>query len=72
MLARFTQKALQTVKAMDPANELNYIRISSKENEILIAPDENFTLVVMQANMFLKPAEKEKGESDEVNFRLRE
>ena len=71
-MARFSQKAMQTVKAMDPANELHYLRVSSKTNEILIAPDENFTLVVMQANIFLKPAEKEKAEWEEDNYRHRE
>ena len=69
-MARFTQKAMQTVRAMDPANELHYLRVSSKDNEILIAPDENVTLVVMQANTFLKP--KEKAESEEINIRFRE
>ena len=68
MLARFTQKAIQTVKAMDPANELNFLRVSSKQNEILIAPDENFTLIVMQENIFMRPPEKEECETKEVNF----
>ena len=60
---------MQTVRAMDPANELDYLRVSSKHNEILIAPDENFTLVVMQAHTLLNPPEKEKDEP-EVNFRV--
>ena len=72
LLARFTQRAMKIVKEMDPANELNFLRVSSKSNEILIAPDENFTLVVMQENIFMRPAEKEKPETDDVNFRLRE
>ena len=68
-MARFTQRAMQTVRAMDPANELDYLRVSSKQNEILIAPDDNFTLVVMQNHSLLNPPEKEKAES-EVNFRV--
>ena len=59
---------MQTVRAMDPANELNFLRVSSKHNEILIAPDENFTLIVMQQNIFMRPPEKEKGEAEEVSF----
>ena len=60
---------MATVKAMDPANELDFLRVSSKNNEILIAPDENFTLVVMQQHGLLNPPEKEKAES-EINFRV--
>ena len=62
---------MQTVKQMDPANELDFLRVSSKSNEILIAPDENFTLIVMQENIFMRPPEKEKPDSDEANFALR-
>ena len=68
-MARFTQRAMQTVRAMDPANELEYLRVSSKHNEILIAPDDNFTLVVMQAHTLLNPPEKEK-EGSEINFKI--
>ena len=60
---------MKTVKEMDPSNELSFLRVSSKNNEILIAPDQNFTLVVMQENIFMRPPEKEKAEADEVNFR---
>ena len=69
-MARFTQRAIVTVRAMDPANELQYLRVTSKANEILIAPDENFTLVVMQAHTLLNPPEKEKAETEEINFRV--
>ena len=72
LLARFTQKAMKIVKEMDPSNELNFLRVSSKTNEILIAPDDNFTLVVMQENIFMRPPEKEKVETDEINYRIRD
>ena len=55
---------------MDPSNELEYLRVSSRQNELLVAPDDNFTLVVMQAPNLLAPPEKEKVES-EINFRVR-
>jgi len=55
---------------MDPSNELEYLRVSSRQNELLVAPDDNFTLVVMQAPNLLAPPEKEKAES-EINFRVR-
>ena len=45
---------------MDPVNELEYLRVTSKQNEILIAPDDHFTLVVMQTHTLLDPPEKEK------------
>jgi hypothetical protein len=59
---------MQVVRAMDPANELEYLRVASKHNEILIAPDDNFTLVVMQNHTLLNAPEKEKADS-EINFR---
>ena len=70
LLHRFTRRAIDTVRIMDPSNELEYLRVSSRQNELLVAPDDNFTLVVMQAPNLLAPPEKEKAES-EINFRVR-
>ena len=54
---------------MDPVNELEYLRVTSKQNEILIAPDDHFTLVVMQTHTLLDPPEKEKADQ-EIDFRV--
>ena len=33
---------------MDPTNELNYLRVCSQKYEILVAPDNEFILIVVQ------------------------
>jgi dynein light chain roadblock-type len=36
------------VRDLDPTNDLAFLRIKSKLNEILIAPDKDFLLIVIQ------------------------
>ena len=48
-------------------NELQYLRVASKQNELLVAPEDHFTLVVMQAPNLLAPPEKEKVDEKEYN-----
>lgn len=38
------------VRDLDPTNDLAFLRIKSKQNEILIAPDKDFLLIVIQGN----------------------
>ena len=33
---------------MDPTNEMYYLRVTSKKHEILVAPDNDFVLIVLQ------------------------
>jgi dynein light chain roadblock-type len=33
---------------MDPTNELSYLRVCSKKYEILVAPDVDYILIVIQ------------------------
>ncbi len=44
------QLARHTVRDVDPTNNLTYLRIRSKRNEILVAPDQGYTLIVIQAS----------------------
>ena len=67
LLHNFTQRAIQTVRDLDPMNELQYLRVASKQNELLVAPEDHFTLVVMQAPNLLAPPEKEKVDEKEYN-----
>jgi dynein light chain roadblock-type len=36
------------VRDLDPTNDLAFLRIKSKQNEILIAPDKDLLLIVIQ------------------------
>ena len=41
-------KCNRMIRDIDPGNQVTFIRIRSKKNEILIAPDKDFSLVVIQ------------------------
>ncbi|XP_072013041.1 dynein light chain roadblock-type 2-like [Amphiura filiformis] len=43
-----TQKARSCVRDLDPQNELTFLRLRSKKNEIMIAPDREYLLIVIQ------------------------
>ncbi len=48
LLHGFLNKTRSAVKEMDHLNELTFIRLRSHQNEILIAPDKEFSMVVVQ------------------------
>lgn len=41
-------KTKAAVKEMDHLNELTFLRLRSYQNEILIAPDKEFSMVIIQ------------------------
>ncbi|XP_075033661.1 dynein light chain roadblock-type 1 [Mixophyes fleayi] len=41
-------KARSSVRDIDPQNDLTFLRVRSKKNEIMIAPDKDYMLVVIQ------------------------
>lgn len=43
-----TSKAKNCIKEMDHQNELTFLRLRSNKDEILIAPDREFTMIVVQ------------------------
>ena len=43
-----SQKARSAVRTLDPQNDLTFLRIRTKKHEIMIAPEKEFTLVVVQ------------------------
>ena len=50
LISNLCDRAKHTVKAMDPTNELDYLRVSGKKHEILVAPDSDYILIVIQNN----------------------
>ena len=36
------------VRDLDPSNELTFLRVKSAKHEVLVAPDEAFTIIVLQ------------------------
>ncbi|XP_021349503.1 dynein light chain roadblock-type 2 isoform X1 [Mizuhopecten yessoensis] len=45
---QLTQKARSTVRDIDPQNDLTFLRIRSKKHEIMVAPDQEYLLIVIQ------------------------
>ena len=48
LINQFTTKTQLTLKSLHPDEEINFIRIRSKKHEIMIAPEKEFTLIVLQ------------------------
>ncbi|XP_049430876.1 dynein light chain roadblock-type 2 [Epinephelus fuscoguttatus] len=48
LLRQLTMKARSTVRDIDPQNDLTFLRVRSKKHEILVAPENDFLLIVIQ------------------------
>ncbi|CAK6969007.1 dynein light chain roadblock-type 2 [Scomber scombrus] len=48
LLRQLTMKARSTVRDIDPQNDLTFLRIRSKKHEILVSPENDFLLIVIQ------------------------
>ncbi|XP_023795861.1 dynein light chain roadblock-type 1 [Cyanistes caeruleus] len=48
LMHSFIMKARSTVRDIDPQNDLTFLRIRSKKNEIMVAPDKDYFLIVIQ------------------------
>ncbi|XP_057185973.1 dynein light chain roadblock-type 2 [Triplophysa rosa] len=49
LLHQLTMKARSTVRDIDPQNDLTFLRIRSKKHEIMVAPDKEYLLIVIQS-----------------------
>jgi dynein light chain roadblock-type len=47
-IAQLTTKARSVVRDLDPQNDLTFLRIRSKKHEIMVAPDKDFLLIIIQ------------------------
>ena len=48
LIGQFTTKAQLAIKSLHNEEEINFIRIRSKKHEIMIAPEKEFTMIVLQ------------------------
>ncbi|XP_022913766.1 dynein light chain roadblock-type 2 [Onthophagus taurus] len=48
LLSSLVDKARSVVRDLDAANDLTFLRIRSKKHEIMVAPDKEFILIVIQ------------------------
>lgn len=48
LMSSLVDKARAVVRDLDPTNDLTFLRIRSKKSEVMIAPDKEFILIVVQ------------------------
>lgn len=48
LVSSLVDKARMVIRDLDPSNELTFLRLRSKRHEIMIAPDKDFILIVIQ------------------------
>ena len=48
LIAQFTNKSITYIDSLHKGQEVNFIRIRSKKHEIMIAPEKEFSLIVIQ------------------------
>mmetsp|Transcript_3140 Transcript_3140/g.10818 ORF Transcript_3140/g.10818 Transcript_3140/m.10818 type:complete len:105 (+) Transcript_3140:99-413(+) len=48
IVSQLAIKAAGAVRSLDPADELTFLRIRSRKHEIMVAPDADYVLVVVQ------------------------
>ena len=47
LIAQFTSKAINFIESLHKGEEITFIRIRSKKHEIMIAPEKEFSLIVL-------------------------
>ena len=48
LIPALATKAKTTIRDIDPSNELTFMRLKTKGSEIMVAPDKEFMLIVVQ------------------------
>ncbi|CAG5073833.1 hypothetical protein G9C98_001756 [Cotesia typhae] len=48
LISQLSDKARSVVRDLDPTNDLTFLRIRSKKHEVMVAPDKEFILIVVQ------------------------
>ena len=48
LVSSLAKRAKSIVRDLDPTNELTYLRIKSRKHEVLVAPDDEYILIVVQ------------------------
>ncbi|VVC92988.1 dynein light chain roadblock-type 2-like [Leptidea sinapis] len=48
LMGSLIDKAKAVVRDLDPTNDLTFLRIRSKKSEVMVAPDKDFILIVVQ------------------------
>jgi len=49
VLTRLNDQCRAAVRDLDPTNDITFLRMRTKKNELLVAPDRDLSLVVIQS-----------------------
>lgn len=49
-VSALAERAKGMVRDLDPTNHLTFVRVASKKHELLVAPDAEYILIVLQRN----------------------
>ncbi|XP_046972968.1 dynein light chain roadblock-type 2-like [Vanessa cardui] len=49
LMSALVDKAKAVVRDLDPSNDLTFLRIRSMKSEVMVAPDKDFILIVVQS-----------------------
>jgi dynein light chain roadblock-type len=52
LITALAARASSAVRTLDPTNDLTFLRIRSKKHEIMVAPDKEYMLIVIQNPQF--------------------
>lgn len=47
-ISLLTKKAKSMIRDLDPTNDLTFLRIKTKQEEILVTPDKDYMLIAIQ------------------------
>jgi dynein light chain roadblock-type len=48
LLLQLASKARSVIRTLDPQNDITFLRVRSKKHEIMVAPDKDYLLFVIQ------------------------
>mmetsp|Transcript_15700 Transcript_15700/g.37237 ORF Transcript_15700/g.37237 Transcript_15700/m.37237 type:complete len:101 (+) Transcript_15700:3-305(+) len=48
LFSQLSSKARSVVRTLDATNDLTFLRVRSKKHEIMVAPDKDYLLIVIQ------------------------
>lgn len=48
LVTRLCEQTRSTLRDLEPGNDLTFLRMRTKKHEVMIAPDKNYCLVVVQ------------------------
>ncbi|XP_014246023.1 dynein light chain roadblock-type 2-like [Cimex lectularius] len=65
LITHLCDKARSAVRDLDPNNDLTFLRLRSRKQEILVAPEKSYVLIVIQVQDVPKVKTEEEAQAEE-------